>query len=723
MAQYSQATFNTFVKGLITESGEMTFPEGASVDELNCDLFKDGSRRRRLGIELESGATGNSRTVGSSTVLSTGIWKNVDQEADTTYLIVQVGKYMHMYNLGGSSAVSNSAVETFTGSGVEFELDLTLFERSTGSGASTAPIQVTSIKGALVVASKEIDTFYLVKEDDGSFTATEIEFRVRDFEWQSDIDDLESSTSSASAARQYDTENAGWVGTKGTAARSAFGSWPPLTLPWYAGKDSNGDFDASEWRKIHAGNTLIANGHYIFDLYDINRASKVSGAGRVIESGRFTTVEGHASRVFYSGMEDSVNDNGNKVFFSQLLESGFAKIGRCYQANDPTGEQLSDLLDTDGGFIVIPEAYGIKKLHSFGPDLYVFAANGVWRISGVDDVFRATEYSVSKIGEDGIISADSFVSASGQPYWWSPTGIYTLGTSEEGGVVAQNISVRTIQTFFDEIGPSQRGKVKAAYDEAKRRVLWMYPSTNETNDNKRNRFLWYDEVLEAFFPWEVADQTSDTDYVVDAIFNEGVGATDITYNVVDTSGNQVVDSSGNNIVVTRTGQNLSSSQLKFLVVDGSTDRYTFADNTATDFNDWGDADFTSYAEAGYNFLGDGQTRKTTPYITTYMKTTATGFTASGSGYVEVRPSSCILKVYWDFKTEPSFSGQECYKQKYTPAVDISDLGSYNYPVTLEQTRVKCRGRGRVMKIRFESTSGYDFHLIGYDVISAAAGRF
>ena len=39
---------NTFVKGLVTEAGEMTFPENASVDELNCDLRRDGTRRRRL---------------------------------------------------------------------------------------------------------------------------------------------------------------------------------------------------------------------------------------------------------------------------------------------------------------------------------------------------------------------------------------------------------------------------------------------------------------------------------------------------------------------------------------------------------------------------------------------------------------------------------------------------------------------------------------------------
>jgi len=726
MAEYSQTTFSTFVKGLITEAGEMTFPEGASVDELNCDLLKDGSRRRRLGIQLENSAEFSTRTINSSTTVSTGLWENVDEASDTTYFIVQAGKYMHMFNLAQGS-VSANPVESFTGSGVDFELDLTLFERPVGNGASTAPIQVTSIKGALVVASPEINTFYLVREDDGSFTATEIVFQVRDFKWLTSIDDLEDEDASPDAGREYDTRNAGWVGGKGLAALSSYNSsesaYPPLTLPWYSGKDASGNFSVSEWKKIFAGNTLIANGHYIYDLYNIERSTNYAGAEDTTENARFISVEGHASRVFYAGMEGSTGDNGNKVFFSQLLEFGFEKIGRCYQSNDPTSEQLADLLDTDGGFIVIPEAYGIQKLHSFGPDLYVFAKNGVWRISGVDDVFRATEYSVSKISEDGIVTPTSFVSASGKPYWWSNTGIYTLATTESGAVVGQNISIRTIQDFFDDIGPTQRSKVTGTYDEATRRVVWKYPAPGESNDNKRNKVLLYDEVLEAFIPWEFADEASDTDYVVDAVYNKGVGSTDVTYNVVDSSGNNVVDSSGNQIVVTRTGQELTSSQLKFLVVNGADGTYTFADVNNADFLDWGTANYSSYAEAGYNFLGDAQTRKTTPYITVYMKSTATGFESSGDGYVQVRPSSCLVSSYWDFKKSPSTNQQQAYRQKYNTIVDEGDLSSFDYPVTLESTRVKMRGRGRVMKLKFESEEGKDFHLVGYDVVSAAAGRF
>ena len=59
----NQKTVNNFVKGLITEAAELTFPDGASVDELNCDLRRDGSRRRREGVALESNYTLSSFTI------------------------------------------------------------------------------------------------------------------------------------------------------------------------------------------------------------------------------------------------------------------------------------------------------------------------------------------------------------------------------------------------------------------------------------------------------------------------------------------------------------------------------------------------------------------------------------------------------------------------------------------------------------------------------------
>jgi len=52
-------------------------------------------------------------------------------------------------------------------------------------------------------------------------------------------------------------------------------------------------------------------------------------------------------------------------------------VGNCYQVNDPTSDQLFDLLPTDGGVIVIQGCGSIYKLFPLQNALLVFAANGV----------------------------------------------------------------------------------------------------------------------------------------------------------------------------------------------------------------------------------------------------------------------------------------------------------------------------------------------------------
>jgi hypothetical protein len=737
MPQLGQVAVNTFVGGLLTEAGELTFPENASVDELNCDLLKDGSRRRRLGLSIESGSVLSTEVVSSNSIVTTHLWQNVGEQAGVEFVVVQLGAQLFFYEQGSGEALSANRVDTTLVSGVEYSLDMTAYDRPAGNGASAAEIQVASLKGALIVSSPEISTFYITRNvTTGAFTERQITFNSRDYTWQGNVSSYDTAlaTGSTPTSRKYDTKNGGWSdgpGGVGNAALTTYiggGNYPPLTHSWYAGKNASGDFSVAEWERIYAGGTRITNGHYILNVYSKNRHSAAGFSGTSLnteEDSRFSTVAGYASRVFYSGMANSTDDNGSKIYFSQLLADGFDRIGDCYQQNDPTSEVLSDLLDTDGGYISIPEAYNIKKLHTFGPNLYVFAENGVWKIGGVDDVFRASDYTVSKMTEDGLTAVGSFVSAQGRPFWWSNSGIFTVQPDAIGQFSAVSISQQTIQSFWDNISAAKRDQVRGIYDASTRRVFWLYPSATETSEVKKNEIILFDETLSAFIPWRISDQDTATDYVVDATFNSGVGASDTIFNVIDTSGNQVVDSIGDEVVVTRTGRALASSKIKLLVVDGTTGSITFAEFTDTGFTDWGDADYSSYAETAHSFLGDLEMRKSVPYITTFLKTTETGWMLNdaGDGYDPIRDSGCLIKAYWNFNTEPVARSQQLYRRKSVPVVDTGDLATFDYPTTVIVSRVKVRGRGRNMRLRFESEVGKDFHLLGYNIIAASNGRF
>lgn len=730
MAQYAQESYNTFVQGLVTEAGELTFPANASIDELNCEPLRDGSRRRRLGISYEAGAQMSTETLSANEKVRTFLWQNVAEQAGVEFVVVQNGAKVWFYQQG-AGALSAGRVNTTFVSGTPYSINLNSYARPSGTGASSAHIQVASIKGALVIASPEINTILVERNPTtGAFTVNEINFRVRDFKWLGDKStyDTKLATASVSNNRKYDTKNSGWSdGPSGvgdaalTTYIGAKSAYPPLTHPWYSGKDASNNFSVSEFEKIYVGTSLVGNGHYIYDLYQKDRATEsgISGIPVTTEDARFSTVASFAGRMFYSGMTDSTDDNGNKVYFSQLLAEGFDSIGELLQLNDPTSEELSDLLDTDGGFIVIPDAHQIKKLHVVGSSILVFAENGVWAINGVDGVFRATEYSVSLATEDGIVDEGSFVSAQGRPYWWSQNGIFTIGQGEMGGVQSQNLSVSTIQSFFNEITTEQKAGASGVYDAINRRVVWVYPDAGETV--KLNNFIILDEVLQAFFPWRVSDSAANTNFIVDVIYTSGSGTVTQDYTVIDSLGNTVLDSLGNIVTVSRTGRSLSSSKAKFLVVDGTTDQFTFAEFSDLAFLDWGDADYISYAEAGFTFMGDLYTKKTVPYIVTYMKETATGFEVAGSGYNIVRDSSCKMSIYWDFKTEPATAPQEIFRRKNVPAVDTATL-AFNATHDVIVSRVRPRGRGRVCRLRFDSITGKDFHLLGWAMITRLSGK-
>src|SRR5690606_34988398 len=50
--QKFEKSFNTFVKGLMTEASEINFPENYSLYEKNFELRRDGGRDRRKGMDL-----------------------------------------------------------------------------------------------------------------------------------------------------------------------------------------------------------------------------------------------------------------------------------------------------------------------------------------------------------------------------------------------------------------------------------------------------------------------------------------------------------------------------------------------------------------------------------------------------------------------------------------------------------------------------------------------
>ena len=719
--QITQRVVNNFIKGLITEAGELNFPENASVDESNCDLRRDGSRRRRLGAVAEDNHTDTSWTISDTERVVTGEWENVGGQSGLKYMVVQKGSTLYFFNKASAPYSQQEVANT---------VDLTTYEKDVSADASAADCQFASVKGALVVASPEIDTIYIERDNGaGTISVTQIDFRIRDFEWQGDRTTYseEVATGSASVGRKYDTANTGWTGTKGGAALTTYTTaqtaYPPLTLPWYSGKDASNNFSVSEWQKIFSGTSLTGNGHFILDFFakDRETVSGVSGIGTDPESTRFSAVTSFGDRVFYAGLSSA--GNAGTILFTRIIEE-LSDIGECLQQNDPTSEELSDLLSTDGGVIKITGCVGIHKLHNIGDSVYVFAENGVWVIKGVDGVFKATEYSIQKLTSVGIQTSNSFVSAAGAPFWWSQSGIHTLEFDKVTGQGSEiNISLPTIQTFWDEIGTTAKDDVRAVYDAINKRIYWAWPDSDETVTAKLNNFLILDIPLQAFIPWTVSDQTSNTDAIVGLAFYSGYGSEFSDLTVLDAALDTVVNAGSDTVIITQPDNFATGDPaIVLLIRNGSDNKMTLGGFTSDTYYDWGDANYTSFAETGYDFSGDVVLKKSLPYVVTYLRQTATGWTGSPTGgYTPVNDSSCNLSAFWDFKTTASSTAQEVYRLKYNAVV--SDVNSFDYPHTVITSRMKLRGRGRSLRLRFESTTGKAFEILGFGMIWGRNGRF
>ena len=716
---YNQKTVNNFVKGLITEAAELTFPEGASVDELNCDLRKDGTRRRRLGVAYEESHVLSDFTISDSDIVNSGNWTNAGGVASKEFLIIQVGHFLYFYNKASLPYSSSQEI---------FVVDLSAYEYAGSVGADNVKCSFTSLKGFLVVSSGATETIYVNYNSSYNLIShSAINIQVRDFSWQGDTttytQDL-GSNAATPAVRKYDATNAGWGQGGGPTTYHR-----PLTHPWFAGKDADGIYSYTEWVQIYSGTSIIANGHHRLDFFAKNRSavSGIAGIPVEYENSRFKSVVAFSGRIFYAGLNSA--KNSGSILFSKLIENE-KDFGVCYQVNDPTAEYLSDLLDTDGGEIRIPDAVGIEIIYAFKTSLFIFAQNGVWQITGVDSVFTASSYSINRVSTIGIAAASSFLAVEGVPVWWSRFGIHTLSFDEvTGGAKETSVSQPTIQTFWDNIPTSVKENVVAQYDSIGKKAYWFYPDKDDPVQSKLNNVLVLDIALQAFYPWRIEDQASSTSCVVGASFYSGYGSEDLTLDVVvpfepEIQGQvrDVVTSVGDDVVSIVPRPYVSGDPAIILLVrDGTTNKLTMASFTSKEFLDWGDSNYTSFAETGYDFIGDLITKKNAPYVAVYTRLTEEGFTFSNDTYKAIRPSSVLVSTAWDFK-DTFTAGQQAYRLKYPVVVDTNDLTKFPYPEDVIVTRLKIRGHGRSMRVRFESESGKDFILLGWGMVVATNGR-
>lgn len=767
--------FNTFVRGIITEAGPLTYPDNASLDESNFILNKDGSRQRRLGMDYEPNAILTDIGVDISTrniAVRSFIWDNAGGSG-VDIVIVQAGDFLYFFNAG---------VDTISASPLNGGTPLDI---STVVDSDLSAISGTALYGRFIFSHKSQD-IYILEYDasiDSVSSSTE-RLDVRDLWGIVDGYSLTERAATLTTEHYYNLRNQGWpreftgVGQAvGSRNYPIFNTWtnslfyPAHSDSVWAGKveaaSSPGDigkYSSELLRRYTEGSLDPPKGSHIIDLFNRGASRRIkidedywsdSTLGLLIDSsfsrwdipddtstGYVTSVASYAGRIFYTVREETrvgadgfSPDLNSLVLFSQVGSSR-ERLNKCYSRNDITSENLNDPLSSDGGFISIPGAGQILGLVPLGDSLFVLATNGVWEIHGGDRTFSATNQNVSKVTSAGAISDSAVVSSESVASYWSEGGIYLLSidpSTLRGN--ADNATKNTIQTLYEEIGDDAKRDATGVYDEVRQQIRWLYRSEDLPNSYLYDKELVLDLQLQAFSKSDIGQLDARSPYVSGAVDIRGL------VNVLEietvTVGGVPVTVGGEDVTVpTINALNRQGSSTKYLVfrqnAGDSNFSFTFAEYRDATFVDWISADGTgvdapAFLLTGYLTGGDSQRNKASNYITVHLRRTESGFEDVGGGNLEPKtPSSCLVQSQWEW-TNNAGAGKwsapfQAYRLKrfYTPSGVGDTFEEYGY--TTVTTKNRLRGRGRALSLRYDTEAGKDLHLYGWALNLTADGR-
>jgi len=738
----TQVERNAFVRGLVTEASPLTYPENASLDEKNFVLNRDGSRQRRLGLDFENTAslldTGYNSTQFPDSAINTFKWLNVNNDPALSFGVIQIGGRLWFVDLFKATLSIN-----VKNSGNSFNL-------TRNNGATNingfSQCQFAAIDGDLIVVSDELDNPIYIRYDESgdSFAQYDIDIEVRDI-WgvrslnAADLELLvDSRPNTLTTSHLYNLKNQGWKGdaTEGDIKdffddESVYPSNADIAA---FGKKDDGTFDSTLITISYLGTTPAPRGKFVISAFDrgADRNQVASlGAGALNddrETGKITSVASYAGRIFYSGVESSVDDGDNRspnyagtIFYSQVIESGI-NLGRCYQDADPTSEDISDLVATDGGLIKIPEAGKIVRLVVSGATLVIIAENGIWQITGPDNVFKATEYSVSKVSNIGAISANSVVVAENIITYWADGGIYVLSPDQvSGALTAQNITETTIQTFYNDIPSVGRANAVGNFDASGRIITYLYNDTDTydgiNSKNTFNKELRFDLVLQAFYVYDIKEEETNSPYVAGYLPTELFNTT--THEIDVIVGSDAVQVNTDNVLITNVARSRGVSQTKYLTykynsVDNEYE-FTFSEYINSGFKDLDSVDANAYLITGYEIFQDTQRNKAVNYLTTHFSRTEQEAIDQGGTIVPDNPSKCWIQAQWAFADSEAAMkfGSEFQAYRLRSSQIPTEAGDYDYGQSVITTKNKLRGNGKSLSLKFRTEEDNDCYILGW----------
>lgn len=219
--------YRTFTRGLITEASPLTYPEDASIDELNTVISRKGNRTRRLGIDYQEDYELEDLGITENSLINEYVWHSVNNDALFNFAVVQVDNIIHFFRMD-TYPVSTQRMP--------FTIDLTQYV------IGGAPLNIvgeqyadfSSGSGFLFVAHKVCKPLAVVYDKAANtLVVTPIIIEVRDLEGIDDGLANDDEPTTLSAEHHYNLLNQGWItpGDATVTGSTSTGAEPPVYTP------------------------------------------------------------------------------------------------------------------------------------------------------------------------------------------------------------------------------------------------------------------------------------------------------------------------------------------------------------------------------------------------------------------------------------------------------------------------------------------------------------
>jgi len=312
-------------RGLNTESNEISFPDGFTVDEQNYELLVDGSRRRRKALAIESsGLAKTVATITSSQVQTSFKWRGVDGDPDKNFIVHQVGNVLYFSD--DDEIIST----TYDANAIDLTVHV-VDSSTTDATVANNVCQFTFGRGHLFVTHKYLKPFY-IEYDAGTatFTSNTIQFLVRDFDGINDgIGISTEPTGTITDDHRYNLRNRGFKQDDMDSYLTDVSKHPAKNALWYRGYRRQTDVIYSDldgiqiWNSAKLDGEAFSNasapqGSFFLDPLDTTFAIATAGGGAAvpISVSGFNTGSGSAGGTFRLTVTAHGRVGGDKITIS-----------------------------------------------------------------------------------------------------------------------------------------------------------------------------------------------------------------------------------------------------------------------------------------------------------------------------------------------------------------------------------------------------------------------